>query len=680
MSPTISCSFCSFSEVHSSEIQPTALDVVRDYSRFVITFFGVISTSAPHIYHSALPLSPRTSIIHKLYHQYDRPLARVVRGLPNSWGPIIATAYRDDFGGSATWSPCSRFIALAKSGIVEVLDAVTLQLLLSAFESSPGSHAQRLSFSPNSYLITQSSAKNINTWDLQTGGLASTIPSRFHESVTNLLSTHSLDGKFVAVVNEETFDSEAFITTYNLLSKTCPPARCVPEGRMITPIWTHGECLQFATVEPGSITIWEAGFTLVHPPAKVKTLPAPPEAVGGGAFLFLSVLSRLAFVLRDTVFVWDATASRFLLKAGLKPASDLVRTPESFHFPHRSTFSSYGDCFAHMDTTGDLYVWKESWLGNVLHQKLTFDTPIECAGPLLSPNGESIIVHTRQAIYLLSTKDEIRSESSFSTSYSDQNRSILEFSLDRMSAAFAQMWGNTVTILDLQSGEARLSIDAGMEIECLGVNEKTVVVVGEGKIVTYLLTANKALSAHMNISNSVRTIALHHSSLFSNLREFIHTSISPDLSRIVAAGGCTKLFSAGLETYDALTGKCLAGVTSITTSCRLTPRFTADGCEVWALDDYSSVEGWKIVGNGESTDTQLAPLGPGPCPPGVFPWQSHSGYEVTRDGWVLGPTGKRLLWMPPHWRSEEGSRTWSGRFVGLGHGGLSEVVILEFFE
>ena len=666
-----------FLEVNSSQIQSSTLEVVRDYSRFVITFFEVISTSATHIYHSALLLSPQTSIIRRLYQQYDRPLARVVRGLPNSWGPIITTAYRDDFGGGATWSPCSRFIALAKSGIIEVLDAVTLQRL-GAFDSPPDSRAQRLSFSPDSRLITQSSAKNINTWDLQTGGLASTIiPPQLHESVTNFLSTHSLDGKLVAVANEETFDSEAFITTYNLLPDTHPPVRCVPEGRIIPPIWTHGECLQFATVEQGSITIWEAGFNLVHPPAKAKTLPAPPEAVDGGALLFLPVLFRLAFVLRDTIFVWDATASRFLLKSRLKPASDLVRAPESLHFPHRSTFSSNGQRFAHMDTTGDLYVWKESSPGYVLHQKLTFDTPIECAGPLLSPNGESIIIHTRQEIHLLSTKDEIHSEST----YSGQNRFILEFSPDRMSAAFAQMWENTVTILDLQSGEARFSIDAGMEIECVGVNEKMVVVVGEGKIVTWnLLTGNQALSAHMNISNSVRTTMLHHSPLFFNLREFVHTSISPDLTRIVAAGGCTKLSSAGVETYDASTGRCLAGATSITTSCRLTPRFAAGGCEVWALDDYSSVEGWKIVGNREYTDTELVPLEPGSCPPGVFPWQSRSGYEVTGDGWVRGPSKKRLLWLPPHWRSEEGSRTWSERFVGLRHGGLSEVVILEFFE
>ena len=128
---------CSFVNARSGRIQVSpALDLVKDYSRFVIEFFEVINISAPHIYHSALLLSPLMSIVRGLYKQYVRPFTRVVRGLPVSWEPISATLCIENFNGGAVWSPCGRFIAVAKSGSTEILDAVTLNPL-STLEPPP---------------------------------------------------------------------------------------------------------------------------------------------------------------------------------------------------------------------------------------------------------------------------------------------------------------------------------------------------------------------------------------------------------------------------------------------------------------------------------------------------------------------------------------------------------------
>ena len=114
--------------VHLDLVQvSTTLDLVRDYFRFVITFFEPISISAQHIYHSALPLSPQMSTVRELYAHYACPLARVVQGLPTSWGAVFATMHYDDMDNKAAWSPCSRFIAVHRSSTIEVLDAVTLQ-------------------------------------------------------------------------------------------------------------------------------------------------------------------------------------------------------------------------------------------------------------------------------------------------------------------------------------------------------------------------------------------------------------------------------------------------------------------------------------------------------------------------------------------------------------------------
>ena len=91
------------------------------------------------------------------------------------------------------------------------------------------------------------------------------------------------------------------------------------------------------------------------------------------------------------------------------------------------------------------------------------------------------------------------------------------------------------------------------------------------------------------------------------------------------------------------------------------------------------MNGWKIIKDNESGVTKLQQLNT-ECPPEVLPWKSSKGYKVTDDGWILSPTQKHLLWLPHRWRSDEISRTWSGRFLGLLHAELPEIVILEFFE
>ena len=60
------------------------------------------------------------------------------------------------------------------------------------------------------------------------------------------------------------------------------------------------------------------------------------------------------------------------------------------------------------------------------------------------------------------------------------------------------------------------------------------------------------------------------------------------------------------------------------------------------------------------------------------PWGSSRGYTVTYEGWILGTGGKRMLMIPPLWRSLlTVERVWSGKFLALLHGTLLEPVILE---
>ena len=624
----------------------------------MLLFLEVISASAPHIYASALPLSPQTSFIHKLYKQYACPSAKVVQGLPISWDPVLVTVRPHDFLMVAVWSPCSRFIAIARYRAIEILDAATLEQLW-AFESPGVSSDQRLSFSPDSCTLFLFEDGELTSWDLQTGVPADTIiPAATRDMCfENPFSfAYSMDRKVLVASNAPSQDS-AHIDTYDLISGThicsCP----APEGQMVAPIWTHGECVYFVTVKQGSIIVWEAAFTSELTPVILKSLPTPDEitSVKGEDFLFLPALSQLAFTAQDTVFVWDAQDSRFLLKSG--------SIPNAYHTEFsRMSFSSDGHFFSYTTLDPSIYVWKRSPACYTLHQRLGLHPGLK--GPLLSPDGESIISIHSSKVRLWHTRAQVLPSSSIPV-HNNAGDFVLEFSPNKDLAAFARCWNNIVTILDLQSNGLRLIIDAGMEIQCPGVTGSTIAVASKEKIITWNIPAENYINARASIDDSIHAVMLEYSYP-------ARQSIFPDLSRILSIE-----LGNGLNIHigDTSTGKCLTGI-KIPYADGL---ITLDGSEVWVKDWEDYVRGWKVIEDSESSTTKLEFLETAICVP---PWQSNCGYEVTTDGWVLSPTKKkRLIWLPHDWRPENlWHKSWSEQFLGLRHPELPEIIILEFLD
>ena len=401
--------------------------------------------------------------------------------------------YDEDFEGEVAWSPCSRFITVARTRTVEVLDAVTLKRL-NKFESPASPTTPLLSFSPDSRYLTKFSDGRLTRWDLQAGDPLGAILSGLDASLMiPFSSTYSVDGRAVAVAWRTRPENDTFIATYDLVSMAHTHSHRLPGRRIIPPIWTHGECFRFATVESGSITIWETQFTPTGEPAEVQSFPARDEVADGENFLFCPALSRLAFTLRGTISVWDTEGSEFLLKSRSIQDSQGAQTSSPPRFSSGSSFSSDGRFFACMTVDREVYVWNENGRGYFLHQRLRFTTAIVRARPILSPSGESIIASIRPTIHLWTTKDP-----SYSDPPMDQwdcRKFILTLSPNDSLAAFAQMGGRIVTLLDIVSGEPRLIIDAGnrlgiwqreyslrgigkeREVLSLGMTDNTVVVV-----------------------------------------------------------------------------------------------------------------------------------------------------------------------------------------------------------
>ena len=642
------------------------IDLVNDCFRFVTGFFSIISASPPHIYHSALLLSPKMSIVRKLYESHAHPLTRIVSGLPSFWEQSIASVGFPSSIETAVWSPCSRFIAIAWMefgcrAAVELLDAVTLGRL-NTFPVDEESLTRHLSFSPGARLLTWfgSTTDWIISWDVQTGVLVSSIsPESQGYSYGSLSTTYSKCGAMVGLCSPSA--GGPTISIYNILSGTHVYSHSV-EGLKSSAVWTHGECLRFSAMESGIATIWEVGFTSTDTPVEIESLPIPDNVPSRpNVPHFYPTLSQLAFIIDESVVVWDTQCSRYLLD------SIVMNRPKG------NSFSSDGSFFAcgSINSGEGAYLWKGSPTGYVLHQRLISDT--HSTTPCISPNAELVITFGGPIIQLWHTKDSNTiSTTPTQALQADKRTPLLGFSQNGELAAVAQVKDMTVTVLDLNSGVPRFIINTGIEVHGVGVARSTIVVVGDKKIITWNLpTSGCVLNPKLDVGDSVQTTIFD--SPPTARFPLGPPVVSPDLRHIVFMEvELSGSLVGGMHLYDVSTGQCLASVNMPYAGSLW---FSLDGHEVWRGTSIKFT-GWRIIKDSISNISKLEDLGSTSSPPNRLPWQCPPGYQVTDNGWILHSSGEWLLWLPPHWWPQW-DRIWGGKFLALLNGKLSETLILE---
>ena len=621
------------------------LDHVNDFFQFVTGYFGVINTSVPHIYHSALLLSPKASSVWKLYGPQATPMARVVKGIPTSWNPNIASKIYHDSVVAVAWSHCSKFVAIVdhKSPEVAILDATTLEQLHILHSKYQRAKWGGLKFSPDGHLLTSYShricddnIRCIASWDLQTGGIVSHVTTEgWCESIAYSECGTMLGGYFP--------DSERVII-YDILSGTQIFSHPIIMEHITGDIWTYGKYLQYAIVGLRYIAIWEVSFTSSHAPIQIGTLPTPDNfpAEKPEQLVFLPTFSLLAFVVQSRVFVWDAQCQKILLDSigggGL-------------------SFSPDGQFFIYIVSVCEFCICKKSPDGYLPHQRL-FPTP-ESRDFSISPDGGSIISSCAQLLQLWHI-NSIPSLQSIPSQDQQTQDIYLNFSPDESSIAIAGSDG-AITIFDLKSGNPHMVIDTGMEIHGMGViGSKVIVVGGEKSIIWELPAGNHTFGTRWNIDHSIQIIT------FEKELEYYQISISPNLDYMVGVN------YRGLAISNIYTGKgCKVNSTGYL------PGFTLDGDEVWCAKDDGRVEQWEIVKDEISGTIKLEYLRI-MRPLVDFPWLSSCGYQITNDGWVFSSNGRRLLWLPHQWRSDQKvKRKWSERILALLYDELPEFVILE---
>ena len=654
---------------HLIQVSPT-LKLVRDCFYFLTMFVEVINKSAPHIYHSALPLSPPTSSVHVLYKQYAQPFARVVQGLSTLQEAGIVTKFFPSYEWSQIlWSPCSRFLIVGGDvGHLQILDSTTLNKS-DSLQLPKEFDGCKPVLSPDNHLLAVFNLEEMAICDLQTGSPAITAPLELHPYIgSNLSSMYSIDGKVIVIVHKGLASKDTFIVSYDLLSYKHTPPHAL-EGHFTGSTWAHGEYLQFATVRQGLITIWEVPFTLTHAPAEVESFPAPDEIINGKVFLFLPGLSRLAFSLQNKMLVWDAKAFKLLLES---EQTKIIWCKSSFSF-------SCDGCFFAYQTDHEVFIWKDFHIGYMLHQKLAFPGMNPCSTLCLSPDGKLVILSTSDNLHLWSTSNQTISYPG-TPDFLDFGpyHLILEISPNKRFAAFGSNQILKVIVIDLWSSDWQLVINTGVGVYGLTVTETAVAILGRNVLTIWNIPAGNFTPGIHTMDTEDRTQIVEFGRLLESYIINHSMSISPDFSHFALLDTFQREKVQHLRIYNIFNQMCL-GMTTTNNKCKQ-PRFSPDGCEIWIRElSGPNAQGWAIIKDGESIITKLEPLVPTVLPSGIFPWRPSHGCKIKDGEWVVDSAQRHLLWLPHHWRMFENFKpVWNGQFLALPNWTLSRTVILEF--
>ena len=269
------------------------------------TFFEPINVSAVHIYHSALELSPLTSIVRQLYyHQRHTPFPRVVVGTQGSWDQCSTASYGRDVGHrSLAWSPCGQFLAINSQRATEILDPLTSELLSTLRPTEP---AYQLfgtpAYSPDGHSLAALSANSFIIWDIQTGGVAKEVECG---ALTELPLVWSLDGRAIGIIHEVDHPDYS-VRVYNVDSGAAQFHHAL-HSNDAPHLWAHNKSFRIITTgwvgHTWTINFFEVGSALT----KIESFRA--RLLGSGVSIKIESFSpttyRIAVVVDGQLNIFD---------------------------------------------------------------------------------------------------------------------------------------------------------------------------------------------------------------------------------------------------------------------------------------------------------------------------------------------------------------------------------------
>ncbi|KIM21461.1 hypothetical protein M408DRAFT_36740, partial [Serendipita vermifera MAFF 305830] len=169
--------------------------MARDMKNFLAAFGSMISQSVPHIYLSALPLSPRLAGVSKQYMKdYPRTI-RIERGGQDNWPAIqnVIVGHKDPVNSVLFSSDGTRIVSGSWDSAIRVWDAETAEPVAGPFKGHSTEDIS-MAFSPDGKRTAFGSWKGtIRVWDTETGEMVAG-PFEVHTSKITCVAFSS-DGK-----------------------------------------------------------------------------------------------------------------------------------------------------------------------------------------------------------------------------------------------------------------------------------------------------------------------------------------------------------------------------------------------------------------------------------------------------------------------------------------------------
>ena len=596
-------------------------------------FFEPINVSAIHIYHSALELSPLSSIIRKLYHKHRHTLLpRVIVGTWDSWDQRIAVSAKKGHYHLYSWSPCGQFVAAQTQEVVEIWDPLTFELLSTL--TTPDTHLiGGPTYSPDGRSLASISDTSLVIWDLQTGGVAKEVECG---DTNNVSLIWSLDGETICTISQDQRAARTWsVYTYNVASDvTVSPGSLRSTAK--PHLWAHDTSFQAMTTgwdgQGPTINIFGVGSVLTN----IKSFQIYLGARNG--WVGFSPKEKDYQIKSFSPATYHISISTFrgagkLLILDIQNSKRLLE--QDGHYDSHC-FSPDGSHFAASSQSG-LHIWKHTptpscytpWREFPVQDQTSFDGPTLQFSPAFSSilgcsqgtlqawrlNGPPIVPHSNSCLPLAAP-----SHCGTYMVTGNQNN-------------------NTITITNLLSQAPSCFIDTNMEIYMLALTGNILLVLDFEKIVAWRLTDGGTVDGvygdgRADHGNSIWTVPL------SGPPEF---SVEDRTVAIKAGGNIVHIYHAG-------TGEVLEPTRAPTNTLHHWYHPGGVLCGKHYLhyhelewDNTPSGEGWKV---------------------------SQTTFQ---EGWVKDPEGKHRLWVPVEWSTSWISGGWLHNITTLWlnlHGGI----------
>jgi WD40 repeat protein len=630
------------------------LDIATDYLHFTTNFFEVIDVSATHIYHSALEISPLSSIVRKLYYSQQLPLPRVVIGIPDLWDPsIVAISTKDSRYLSSTWSPCSQFVAAVTRDALEIRDASTLKLLSTIQPIKAAARFQcGLAYSPDGRSLASCSNIGIVIWDTQTGGVVKSIACEV--TGVELKLVWSLDGMTVGTISSQASDTHAMriyevvsgamqsVCTYEVASgvmQSSGTLQSTDSGHL----WAHNKSFWVMVGTGGwpPIGVFEVGSTLTQ----VEQFHIRPYLTLGAFSPTTYRISALCPAYSSTshvLFILDVHSSKVLLQE------------TGSYLQH--TFSPEGTFFAAFTFTKDrLLIWRYTF-GHYIRWREFQQTSTALQ---FSPTSSSILCcdGTRLHVFHLGSPAFSPAGSVVETG----SRLRDAFPPNCAYIVTVHQGGSTVTITNLGSQNLSPSqfIDTGLEISAIALTGNVLLVKGPNTIVAWLLTEEGMVdgvfgNTRAGCNDSLWMIVPSQLIPLEQLPQSWNNNAHVDNDLAFSVEGeiaAIRHNGHDIHVYHTRTGEIL--------KLDKAPQFSTYCFNFSTPFECDRHHSDLIMCHGRPKHDWPVSL------------------TALRDGWVKDPEGKHRLWLYARWRSSR-YRQWLHNGPTLRLKDLSELIIIKF--